>query len=652
MVMGASESDPHSADSKKVSRIEVYALDGAKRIAAPIELEGEIPQFRSAGSAAVSADGRVVAAITSAAAKNPFQMSVVGLDTDHTPRIRLEITANAPFPVLSADGRWLAVGDATLTNRSVVTIWNLKASQENRATQEVPSVSLVHSAGVESAAFSPDGRWLATAQLPFGFDASEQRLVGSHTVRLWDVATGHEIADPMRHSAPIHQVIFSPDGRQLATADANEVIRVWDLTGRLLRVERREGQLSEARPAALTTFWDEGIAVLRLRAPGSGKTSPDSDASVNLDLVVDFASFEPAHNLISPVQIANSAQSSHSAFSLDGSSLAFAVSNRVELFRHEHPQWTLSLPYEVQDLAFSADAQWLVLSGTDSERQPAALEITLVATPTGLTQWSTRIPTEDGGTAYVANTGWVAAEIGLRWDHRGANTFLFEGTATATRHWELGSPPPEFSPEHTNGWSWPDIGYYQPELAGMSPDGKWILAADGIRDTRTGAVVWKVPQTAGGKAIGFDRSGKRVYLRLNDEKDAFTLWDPQTSSLVRRCWFAPANPAAMSPDEAYFLNVNDEPLTHRTFCLYRAQDGIPLARMNFGGYVHAAAFSPDGKWILASGEGATLRRFLWRSQDLINAAQHYTPPDGNHDALLLPYTSGPRKSPRPTSSGK
>ena len=361
---------------KKVSRIEVYALDGAKRIAAPIELEGRYPQFRSAGSAAVSADGRVVAAITSAAAKNPFQMSVVGLDTDHTPRIRLEITANAPFQYSPpTDAGWRSVippGQTGPLLRSGTSRHRRRTGPHRRCQRFTRPL---RRGRAPRSALTADG-W-PPPSFPLASTLPEQRLVGSHTVRLWDVATGHEIADPMRHSAPIHQVISvrTADGwpRPTRTKSSGCGCLPGPATGRLLRVERREGQLSEARPAALTTFGMRGIAVLRLRAPGSGKTSPDSDASVNLDLVVDFASFEPAHNLISPVQIANSAQSSHSAFSLDGSSLAFAVSNRVELFRHEHPQWTLSLPYEVQDLAFSADAQWLVLSGTDSERQPAAL---------------------------------------------------------------------------------------------------------------------------------------------------------------------------------------------------------------------------------------------------------------------------------------
>ena len=78
--------------------------------------------------------------------------------------------------------------------------------------------------GVNSVAFSPDGKTLASG----GWD---------DTVRLWDVQTGKQIRKIDAHKAMVAHVVFSPDGKVLASRGGLDgTVRLWDpLTGTRLQ---------------------------------------------------------------------------------------------------------------------------------------------------------------------------------------------------------------------------------------------------------------------------------------------------------------------------------------------------------------------------------------------------------------------------------
>jgi WD40 repeat protein/serine/threonine protein kinase len=80
-----------------------------------------------------------------------------------------------------------------------------------------------HEGQVLGIAVSPDGKLLASA----GAD---------HLVRLWDLATGKVIHPLGGHERPAFCVAFSPDGGRLASGSTDGTIRLWDVaTGSALR---------------------------------------------------------------------------------------------------------------------------------------------------------------------------------------------------------------------------------------------------------------------------------------------------------------------------------------------------------------------------------------------------------------------------------
>jgi WD40 repeat protein len=77
-----------------------------------------------------------------------------------------------------------------------------------------------HTAEVHKVVFSPDGKLLASASGTNGTDNS---------VRLWDVASGQPVGQPLTgHRDSVTCLSFSPDGKLLASADKDEII-LWDV---------------------------------------------------------------------------------------------------------------------------------------------------------------------------------------------------------------------------------------------------------------------------------------------------------------------------------------------------------------------------------------------------------------------------------------
>jgi len=68
---------------------------------------------------------------------------------------------------------------------------------------------------VNSAAFSPDGSRIVTASQ-------------DNTARIWEAASGKEIAVLRGHEHYVNSAAFSPDGSRIVTASQDKTARIWD----------------------------------------------------------------------------------------------------------------------------------------------------------------------------------------------------------------------------------------------------------------------------------------------------------------------------------------------------------------------------------------------------------------------------------------
>jgi len=133
-------------------------------------------------------------------------------------RLDLEHGAGVNSVAFSRDGRWIVTASQDHTAR----IWDAGTGREVGAP-------LQHDGAVNDAEFSPDGTTVVTA----GQDG---------TVSIWDAASGRPRLPPLRQSAGVAQVAFSPDGKRIATAGEDQTARIWDVaTGRELVPALRHG---------------------------------------------------------------------------------------------------------------------------------------------------------------------------------------------------------------------------------------------------------------------------------------------------------------------------------------------------------------------------------------------------------------------------
>jgi WD40 repeat protein len=401
---------------------------------------------------------------------------------------------------------------------------------------------------LNAVAFSPDGRRLASA--------SDDRMI-----RVWDMASGQSVAILKEHSAAVRSVAFSPDGRRLASASWNQTIRVWDVAS---------GQ-------SVATLKGHSDAVLSVAFSPDGRrlASASSDRTVR---VWDVASGHSVATLKG-----HSAAVRSVAFSSDGRRLASASSDRTIRV------WDMSSGQRVATLKGHSDA---VLSVAFS---PNGRCLASASSDRTIRVWDV-----SGGQRVATLQGHSAAVRSVAFSPDGRH--LASASLDRTiRVWDVASAQSVATLQvHSEAvWS-----------VAFSPDGLRLASASADQTIR----VWDVSSgqsaaTLQGHSdvvwsVAFSPDGRRLASASYDQ--TIRVWDVPSGQSVATLQghSAAVWSVAFSPDGRRLASASSD----RTIRVWDVSSGQSMATLQgHSAPVVSVAFSPDGRRLASASEDRTIR---------------------------------------------
>lgn len=482
-----------------------------------------------------------------------------------------------------------------------------------------PVATLPHGDHINTVAFSPDGKRVATT------------TYHGHSARLWDVASGREQAT-LPHEWNVWVAAFSPDGSQIVTGSADCTAKLWNTsTGTCLLT------LPHAADVIRATFSHDGT---RLLTGDLGNTAKLWDTKTGRELL----KLEHEDAVYSV------------AFCPDGARLLTAGGNtaaiwdaasgqRLRTFQHDNLITSATFDRDgtrVLTGSFDETAKlWLAATG-EMLRSCRGGSYGTMFSPDG-----TRILTTLEGsrpTLWNTTTGRIVNDFPHEQDDGWGPVMTHDGTRvltlgiTGAQLWEAAARSP------LRAWS-----HSTTEAVAISPDGTLALTG-GYSDARlwrtssittrrvldhadittaslsddhayalTGsgdgtAKLWRVDSARHLRTFEHrTRLGVAVLssdgaLVLTAGERTIKIWTSATGDLVRELASpVPIRTAALRRDGSNVLVVGED----HTVQLWDVATGAMTRTLHHDGPVHSAAFSRDGRYIVTASGDRTAR--LWEA---------------------------------------
>jgi WD40 repeat protein/serine/threonine protein kinase len=559
--------------------------------------------------------------------------------------LSLKVHASAVSSVaFSPDGKSLASGTTIWDNTKQVDDFG-EVEVWDAQTGQVLLTLKGHTGGVQSVAFSPDGKRLASGSK--GPDWN-----GPGEVKVWDAKTGRELLSLKGH-LNIHSVVFSPDGKLLASAAGRDTVKVWDAQTARELLTLKSGarsvafspdgkRLASAAMDNRVKVWDAqtGQELLTLKGHNvqinSVAFSPDGKrlASAAMDNRVKVWDAQTGKELLTFQ--GHTGPVSSVVFSPDGTRLATGARDGVKIWdATTSPEAPTFSARNVRGVVFSPDGKRLAGGSYDETLKAPALKVwdaqtghELLSLKGHASSISSVAFSPDGkrlasgsGTWDATKRAFVSREVKL-WDAQtGQELLTLKGHSAAV-------VSVAFSPDGKRlaSGSGDDVNRYPPrpgevkvwdaqtgqELlsfqggrsVAFSPNGKRLASASGegvkVWDAQTGQEILTLRVRTGG-AVAFSPDGKRLasnsYLRGSGE---IKVWDAQTGKelLTPQGHTALVWSVAFSPDGKRLTSSLGGP--DGEVKVWDAQTGQELLTLKGGGIGSSVAFSPDGHRLASS----------------------------------------------------